>query len=73
MGADEPEIRLEAAGPRGHEATKILQQMRAEARSRYGDILDASEPMTNDPLVARSASHVEDPLSICFEKQWLKG
>src|SRR5215475_4969463 len=54
-GANEPYIRLEAADPVGDEATQLLRQMRAEALSRYGDILDASAPVTNEPLVARSA------------------
>jgi GNAT superfamily N-acetyltransferase len=55
MGANELHIRLEAADPVGAEATQLLRQMRAEALSRYGDILDASAPVTNEPLAGRSA------------------
>ena len=55
MGANELHIRLEAADPVGVQATQLLRQMRAEALSRYGDILDASTPVTNELLVARSA------------------
>ena len=54
MGANSLHIRLEAADPVGGEATQLLRQMRAEALSRYGDILDTSTPVTNEPLVAQS-------------------
>ena len=47
---------LEAADPLGEEATRLLWLMRAEALSRYGDVIDASAPPpVNDPGVPRSA------------------
>jgi len=54
-GSQRTPLRLEAADPVGAQATQLLRQMRAEALSRYGDILDASTPVTNELLVARSA------------------
>jgi GNAT superfamily N-acetyltransferase len=48
-------IRVEAADPLGDEAAGLLRQMRAEALLRYGDVLDASVPATNQPLAARGA------------------
>ena len=55
MGANHLHIRLETADPLGHEAAELLRQMRAEALSRYGDVLDASAPVANEPPAARSA------------------
>jgi len=55
VGANNLNIRLEAADPVGDEAAQLLRQMRPEALSRYGDVLDASTPLTNEPPVARSA------------------
>jgi GNAT superfamily N-acetyltransferase len=54
MEANHLHVRLETADPLGHEASRLLRQMRAESLSRYGDILDASRPVTNEPLVPRS-------------------
>lgn len=52
---DHHHVQLEAADPLGQRAGELLRQMRAEALSRYGDMLDQSAPATNEPLVARSA------------------
>jgi GNAT superfamily N-acetyltransferase len=50
------ELSLEAADPQGEDATRLLRDMRAEALSRYSDVIDPSAPLpTNDPLVPRSA------------------
>jgi len=55
MGGNDLQIRLEVADPLGDEAAQLLRQMRTEALLRYGDVLDASAPSINQPLVARSA------------------
>jgi GrpB-like predicted nucleotidyltransferase (UPF0157 family)/GNAT superfamily N-acetyltransferase len=55
MGAFELHIRFDAADPLGNESAQLLRQMRAEALCRYGDNLDPFAPITNEPLVGRSA------------------
>jgi GNAT superfamily N-acetyltransferase len=48
-------VTLEAADPLGEDATRLLGVMRAEALSRYGDVINPAAPQpTNDPLVPRS-------------------
>ena len=50
------DVKIQTADPLGDEALRLLQEMRAEAVSRYPDVIDASEPPpTNDPLAPRSA------------------
>src|SRR5262245_24582368 len=49
-------VTLQAADPLGEDATRLLGEMRAEALSRYSDVINPSAPPpTNDPLVPRSA------------------
>ena len=49
-------ITLQAADPLGEDAKRLLGEMRAEALSRYSDIINPSAPPpANDPLVPRSA------------------
>ena len=53
MGLDDGSILVEEAEPLSHEASQLLPLIKAEALSRYGDVLDAAAPVTNEPLVAR--------------------
>ena len=54
MTGQNSQITLRRADPLGQEALQLLQEMRAEALLRYGDVIDASAPPpTNEPLVAR--------------------
>ena len=47
---------LESADPLGEEATLLLHAMRAEALSRYRDVVEAlGAPPTNEPLGPRCA------------------
>ena len=49
-------VTLHASDPHGEDAKRLLQEMRVEALSRYGDVIDAAAPSpANDPLVPRSS------------------
>ena len=48
-------VLLRPEDPLGNEAEWLLQQMSAEARQRYGDVISPSAPLPkNEPLTARS-------------------
>ena len=72
MNGDVTTILLETADPQGAEAIRLLHDMRAEALSRYRDVVDASPPITNGPLGPRSAfliARVDGHLAGCAALQ----
>jgi putative acetyltransferase len=55
MFVDKFPVAIEPGDPLGGEALELLQQMRTEALRRYGDVIAASPPPTNEPVVSRSS------------------
>ena len=55
MFVDKFPVAIEPGDPLSGEALELLQQMRTEALRRYGDVLAASAPPTNELVVSRSS------------------
>ena len=55
MFIDKFSLVIEPGDPLGGEALELLQQMRTEALRLYSDVIAASAPPTNEPVVSGSA------------------